>query len=1199
MLLFAWVIAVISKINRLARGIFDKAVPELEISETKIEKDIRTDSRYTGSFAVRSVNDVEARGVVSSDCYRITIKNPTFIGMQAVINYEVNAEGVAGGEKIQGTVFIISNGGEQPLPFEFTVTEESVDTSLGVITNLFHFTDLVQNSYDEALALFCSEEFAEVFLKYEPKLRTVYEGLMNGSSKKLALEEFLIYINKKNRIKLRISDTVKQYDSLTGNFADKLVLRKENWGYGEITISAEGDFIHLTKKNITTEDFAGNTYEIKYLLEKEMLHAGANYGRINITAPQTAFSCDIVVNNSGSHEGSADRIAGKKGICGLSELYFAFRLRRLSTDVWAKQSLKILEEIRGLDDSSDFLKLFQAQVYIAKKKPEEAVWFLNYVADHLLEQEGRQEFLYSYYLYVRTLYTKNESVTLDALRQIKTFYEKGGNDFRIMWILLYLDEEYSANKSLRLARIKEQYTKGARSPFLYFEACAVFNEQPALLRVLNSFEIQALWWGCRNNMLNEKVALQLAELVNPEKRFDIIIYKIMAHFCKKYEKRILLEVICGYLVRNAGADRRFFEWYARGVEDELKITGLYESYVKLLDASNMAVLPQKVALYFSYTNELDSERKAFLYANILHNEKVHPSITASYMPHIKRFAQEQIKKGNISGNLAFIYRKVIHKADVTRAMAEIYPELLLTCRLKCTDASVSDSCVRVIVKHNELNREDVYPLKAGEAYFPVYTEDVTVLLEDEAGRRFCADKSCECSGLLHDEAVIRHCFELCNENIGLCLHICEKDGIYRQGEESGAALYKRVAEYPEIKPYFKNLMYRRMIDYFSDNYDSGNLDFYLQRIDTDSLDVRERTRVTELLLIRGLYDKAYGLMKKNGYDNISPNRLMRFCTMYLLNDELSAEDSFFTGICAYVFHYAKYDERILSYLLKYYNSTTKNLLKLWSAAREFIIDTSELEERLIVQMLFAEVYISRVIDVFETYYRRGRKSTVIQAYLNSQSYLYFVNDTVIPSRVFDYLEYEMHNERELQNVAKMALLRHYSELPALSGRELENAENLMRELCSAGYIFAFYQNLAGSFSLPEELKDKTILEYRTCPGRYVELKYLFEAQDGENDEYHSEIMEESYEGSFVRPFIMFYGEELKYYITENQGEQANLTESGTLNMSRWQSEGEVGSYELLNDICTADEMKDEQTLVEAMRLYEKRRKLANEWFLPL
>ncbi len=1186
-----------TKISKLAKGIFEENNMELSVSVTSLAGNCVTDGYINDSFVVASMSDEEARGIVCSDNYRIIIENTSFIGKNAAINYMVNAKGMAIGEKIRGTVSIISDGGELLIPCEFDIIEEYVETSIGKVSNLFNFANLVQQNFEEALAIFAGEDFVRIFIHDNPKMQAVYEGLIKGNDIKNALEEFLIYAGKKKRLVFTIKVTSKEYDNITENYADKLVIQKNVWGYERLRVKTSGDFIHVVKNEISTEEFVGNIYELSYLIEPEKLHAGNNYGRITIVTQGRELTYEITVHKRGLQE-SVDKKKLKESLVELSNNYFEFRMRRMTTDNWAKNSMQLIDTISEIDDSFDFIKLLRAQVLIAQKKHEEAVGFINEVGARLRAGKKKQEFLYCYYLYVRTLYSKNVTVTKDAIEEIEEFYKRGQKDVRIMWILLYLDEEYAINKSLRLARIKEQYVKGARSPFFYYEACAVFNEQPGLLRVLNPFEIQALWWGCRNNMLNLKVAEQLARLVSAERQFNPLLYRIMAHFCEKYDKTALLEVLCRYIVSNITADRKYFRWYEKGVIEGFEFDGLYEAYMDTLQYTEEAV-PHNVALYFAYNNDSGHDKKAFLFSNILKHETEYSNIIRNYVPQIKAFAKEQLNAGNISADLAYIYRKVIERADINKNNAANYVNIQLTKKLVCKPGTFAETMSSVIVKHKEYEKEMVCPLVDGVAYFAEYTNNAAILFEDDYGNRYVAPGDYEYKDLLNQVNMLKKSLELAPEKFEYSLYMVERKS--RQYNKNVIARYQSILTAADgVKKYYRNYIYRRMIDYFMDNNDSENLDYYLKKADVGSLEPKERTKVIELLLIQGLYDEAYALIKEHGYDNISVNRLMHLCTIYLKEQGITKEDAFFTGLCAYAFNCSKYGEDILLYLLKYYNSNTRNLYRLWSVSKDFGIDTSGIEERLIVQMLFTEAYFYDIMDVFESYYKKNRNDIVAKAYLNSRSYLYFAQNMVIHEKTFEYLERELLNDYGLSDISKMALLKYYSDKEMLTEKELMIAKEFVAELQKAGYTFAFYNKFADKFVLPFELRDKLIIEYKTKKGRYVELKYLFDAEEAADDvAYQTEVMEESFEGNYVRPFVIFYGEKLKYYIAENEGEETKLTESGTREMLSLNMEGEPGKYGLLNEMCSAKALKDEQALNEAMREYERQVRLVEECFLPI
>lgn len=1186
-----------TKISKLAKGIFEERNVELSVSVTRLTGKCMTDGYVKGSFVIGNMSNEDIRGIVCSDNYRIIIENTAFIGKSTAISYMVNAKGMSTGEKIQGTVSIISDGGELLIPCEFDIIEEYLETSIGKLSNLAHFVNLVQQNFEEALAVFAGKDFARVFIKDNRKMQAVYEGLIKGNDIKNALEEFLIYACKKKRLVFTIKETSKEYDSIIENYADKLVIQKSGWGYARLSVNISGDFIHVVKNEISTEEFVGNTYELSYLIEPGKLHAGNNYGRITIVTSGRELIYEITVHKRSLSE-NINKKKLKESIVELSNNYFEFRMRRMTTDNWVKNSMQLIDTISEIDDSFDFIKLLRAQVLIAKKRHEEAVGFINEVGTRLRAGKKKQEFLYCYYLYVRTLYSRDVTVTKDAIKEIEEFYKKGQKDVRIMWILLYLDEEYVINKSLRLARIKEQYVKGARSPFFYYEACAVFNEQPGLLRVLNSFEIQALWWGCRNNMLSLKLAEQLAGLVSAERQFKPLLYRIMGYICEKYDDEALLEVLCRYIVSNTTSDRKYFKWYEKGVTIGFEFDGLYEAYMDTLKYTEVSAVPYNVALYFAYNNYAGYDKKAFLFANILKNEAEYSKIIRNYVPQIKAFAKEQLDAGNVSSDLAYIYRKVTEKADIDKNNAANYVKIQLAKKLVCRPGTFAETMSAVIVKHKELDEEMIYPIADGVAYFPEYTEDAVILFEDTHGKRYVALGDYECKSLFNQANILKKALELAPCRLECLLYMLEKG--QKRYSKNIIELYKGILTASGgVKKYYINHVFYRMTDYFKDNNDSEKLDYYLKKIDVSLLEPKERTKIIELLLIQGLYDEAYMLIKEYGYEHVSANRLMQLCTIFLQEKKIVKEDTFFTGLCAYVFNCSKYGEDILLYLLRYYSGNTKNLFRLWCVSRDFEADTSDIEERLIIQMLFTETYLDDIMDVFEAYYKKSRKDIVARAYLNSNSYLYFVKNKIIHEKTFKYLEHEHLNDYGLSDISKLALLKYYSGKEELTKKELTIAGEFVAELQKAGCTFAFYKKFADKLVLPFELRDKTILEYKTKKGRYVELKYLLDSEEADEVSYKTEVMEEGLWGNYVRPLVIFYGEKLKYYMTEHESGETELLKSSRKEIFSLNLKDESGKYGLLNKICGAGEHKDEQLLNEAMREYEKQVKLVESCFLPI
>ena len=108
------------------------------------------------------------------------------------------------------------------------------------------------------------------------------------------------------------------------------------------------------------------------------------------------------------------------------------------------------------------------------------------------------------------------------------------------------------------------------------------------------------------------------------------------------------------------------------------------------------------------------------------------------------------------------------------------------------------------------------------------------------------------------------------------------------------------------------------------------------------------------------------------------------------------------------------------------------------------------------------------------------------------------------------------------------------------------------------------------------------------------LHYSLDTEEKEQLEYRIEKMEHIYEGIYGKQMILFYGEKLQYYISEENESGTGLTESDAVSISHWNSIGRDSRYDMLNDMCVSVEMQDEQTLAELMEQYLKKQKLVEK-----
>jgi hypothetical protein len=83
-------------------------------------------------------------------------------------------------------------------------------------------------------------------------------------------------------------------------------------------------------------------------------------------------------------------------------------------------------------------------------------------------------------------------------------------------------------------------------------------------------------------------------------------------------------------------------------------------------------------------------------------------------------------------------------------------------------------------------------------------------------------------------------------------------------------------------------------------------------------------------------------------------------------------------------------------------------------------------------------------------------------------------------------------------------------------------------------------------------------------------------------------MKDAYGGVCFKEFVLFFGEGLQYYITEELDGEEQLTESQIVQKSEASESGMDGRYQLVNDIVISRTMEDYDTMEELMEEYAKK-----------
>ena len=120
-------------------------------------------------------------------------------------------------------------------------------TSLGMGDDLFHFTNIVQKSREEAAVLYRSENFKSIFLKNDENLINLYESLYDSENVYESMEEFLIAIKKKSPLTFKMDTQTKTYSLSQEGEKDSLIIEKSGWGYIELEVECDADYIKMKR----------------------------------------------------------------------------------------------------------------------------------------------------------------------------------------------------------------------------------------------------------------------------------------------------------------------------------------------------------------------------------------------------------------------------------------------------------------------------------------------------------------------------------------------------------------------------------------------------------------------------------------------------------------------------------------------------------------------------------------------------------------------------------------------------------------------------------------------------------------------------------------------------------------------------------------------------------------------------------------
>lgn len=1163
------------RIEQLLNDKFEYDVPKLMFSEKEIHAVVQHGSKGQGIFYMGTREDVKIRGFAVSSHRRFVPGIERFSGTDIQIPYGIDAVGLPQGAGCKGELILLTNLGEYHIPFSIQVEEAKPQSSIGQIGSREDFVRLARMNFPEAYRLFTAPSFLEIPGFQDEKACTLYAGMSREPVTYQHLEEFLVGLGEKEPVRVSLGKTQAEYYQVAETVQESFEIRKSGWGHLRLEVEVTGDFIQADKRVVTEEDFIGSSYHLEYRIEADSLGQGKKFGKIRI---KTAYeSLDFLIIASLSPDIQVDvEFYEKKQKLKLYKMYLEFRLHQQDYKVWVKESLEVLGQMAEAGCDYPIYQVYEAYVYYMDDQIGQAKEILlKYQDKNFTEDDLELAGLYLYVCHLAGLLKDRGKVA----HKLRILYRQKPNSFLLLWVLEQLDDELLLSTSKTLYHMEEQYNYGSRSPLLYLETFRMVEKDISLLPHLDSFWVQVLLFAARNEMVNEEIAVRIAYLSDYKKNFEPCLFKLLEHLYQQFPRQDILEAVCKLILKGNPREKRFFPWFSKAVEENLRITGLFEYYMDTLEPDSQRMLPRNLCIYFLYNSTISDQKRALLYANIIRHREEDPQSYASYRKMIKEFSQRRLQSGAMDENYAVLYYECMEELE-----AEELQKIVFTHRLYCDRPDIR----RVVICHGPLLEEEVYPCVNGLAYPQIYSEDAVILFEDNRKCRYEAAVDYNLRELF-DKEMLEYC---CRENAqhpGFLLNRCSQGG----SQEEQVEVFLRISRSDAFIPAYRRKMRKRLLDYYQAA-EEGQAEKFLSSLDVDEYVEVDKVQLAEMFIEHGLYEKAYEIYCEYGLEGVRLEAMVKLCSRLILSRDFE-EDEELTALAVYVFQNKKYDEVIIQYLMRYYIGPVSSLYRLWTGARDFQMDTYQLEEGILAESVFVRDYFWEGSQVLEHYVRHKGKEQIIISYLTFWAYGYFVWKKPMPEYVAQYLGLTYEWGWPLALVCRLALFAYLSEKRKLDDSQSRQLQELLEECYHRNLTFAFFRKLPRDLLGIYQLDDKVFVECVVSPRAKVTIHYALDTGMGGGREYRQEPLPNLFEGIHGRAFTLFYGEAIHYYFTIELDGKVKKTNEKTLTKSMSHQARET-KYQMLNEILAAKKLGKVDALKEKMTRYLEQEKFVENMF---
>lgn len=837
----------------------------------------------------------------------------------------------------------------------------------------------------------------------------------------------------------------------------------------------------------------------------------------------------------------------------VTKLYMDMRLKRISKLNWMLETEEALEALRQLEHTDIAADLFYIHLLITKEAYSAVEELLEEASEWLRAHSQESPACHAYYLYLTTLVKDDAAYDGRVAAKLTELAQKNPGIWQIQWLLYYVDRNLLGQPLEQYHFLKRMFIKGCRSPLMYLEARVLLERNPTFLYEFSEFEVQLMVFMIRHAGMSERVSDILADYML--KRTDYrYLYLIILWGCHEVSpSKRMLEGICRMMVLGGCTGEKFTRWYRKGISEGVRVTGLFEAFMKSLpveqwrlDGEELADsrrIPSEVIEYFAHASGMDDVRTAYLYAMVHKYRDNWPSTYRSYEPLFQPFMTDRLHKGEVNPGLAYLYENLLDAAQIPKERVEDFLHICYTYRV----SGLPIEAGTLIVQYAHFTEEIRVPFTGGEVQAALYGEQYELAVENHSGSRMSAPNAVVMPVVNRGQW---KAFFKEQEIAEILYHMAGvEEALQERTLQEEVSSLKRVLGSEHIEQAFKVEAAEYILPYWDINGMHEEIPFAAPFVFSEF----------------GTYSKE---------------KETAFWKAQYLRSRI--------GIYG------------MQFLLNHYEGTLTERGGIFTRADSIGLDTGAYAGALLKDMLHERQILPQHIEIFEAYCRTDADKSILKEFLEFEAEQCFTKEHRMDAKLLKKQAELTLEGMEFSVMAGLSFLYSLAEgsVGSLGEEESEAAKQYAEKLLKEDIYFSWMQPLAVICPALAAKEALQVLEYRGQASGPVWVRYT-RYSDGkeEADSLKSDVMDMVCEGLYAKSFILFFGERLHYEIFGLEGTEHKLLKQGVLQRGQAMNTEADSRFGRINHMLSLREKHRMQDVYQELEDYYGQSALVDQLFI--